>query len=215
MARIVNKGGRSVHQTPLEQFVIGYLKRITSTSNFSGEFKYLEKSVALINKFLGFPCCLEDAATYTLITPNDNQLTNMIRTTLLNNKVIRRGFLLSLHRILDRLNFALYSCCTLESEIIFSSANPANVRITLTDAITGDLLAETNLVDSNQVFLLPAKYFYPNGIVKACLNIVNDPSPNSYALLDGDFNPIVTASSVGTHCGVIKPTLAIYFVQTI
>jgi hypothetical protein len=216
MARNVNIRQRKVHQTPLEQFVIGYLKKITSTSNSQGEYKFLEKSIALINKFLGLPCCLTNPSNYNLITPNDNQLTNTIRTTLLNNKVIRRGFLISLKRILDRLEFALYGCCTLTSQFLFmGSFSPADVTVSLKDEATGVVLFTTNLIDISQSVTLPAKYFGPNAFISACLNIVNSPSPNNFVLYDNNSNVIVSSNTIGTTCGLIEPAQAVYRIQKV
>jgi hypothetical protein len=213
MARKVNHGGRGVDQKPLEQFVIAYLKRITSTSNKNAEIKFIEKSLALINQFLGIPCCYPDA-TGSLITPHDNQLTITIKSAITNNSAIRRGFLLSLKRIVNLLNFYLYSCCTATTVITFAGdALPANYVLQFKDLVTGDLIYQTSTLDSSPITVtLPAQYFGPAAAVQVCLNVVNYQSTT--VTVSTDAGTIITANAAGVICntsavGAIVPAYTI------
>lgn len=199
MARKVNHGGRTVHQSALEEFVIGYLKRITSTSNKNSEIKFLEKAIALINQFLGIPCCYPGSVG-SLITPHDNQLTIYIKSQITNNSVIRRGFLLSLKRIIRLLNFYLYSCCTQSLTITFAGgALPANYGLIITDIVTGNLVYQTSTLDSSPIIVdLSQQYFGPAAAVKVCLNIIN--YSGSVVNLTNDSGLVVTANASGITC---------------
>lgn len=211
MARKVNHASRGVGQKPLEQFVIGYLKRITSTSNKNSELKFMEKSIALINQFLGIPCCYPDAVG-SLITPHDNQLTITIKAAITNNSTIRRGFLLSLKRIVNLLNFYLYSCCTENTVITFAGAAlPANYVLTFTDLVTGALIYQTSTDGTSPITAtLPAQYFGPAAAVQVCLNVVNYQSTTvTVSTVNG---VIITRNAAGVGCNTsaVGPLLSAY-----
>lgn len=211
MARKVNHGGRGVDQKPLEQFVIAYLKRITSTSNKNGEIKFIEKAIALINQFLGIPCCFPGAAG-SLITPHDNQLTISIKAAITNNSAIRRGFLLSLKRIVNLLNFYLYSCCTANTVITFAGAAlPVNYVLTFTDLVTGALIYQTPTNGTSPITAtLPAQYFGPAAAVQVCINVVNYQS--TIVTVSTVNGTIITRNAAGVGCNTsaVGPLIAAY-----
>lgn len=199
MARKVNHGSRGVGQKPLEQFVIAYLKRITSTSNISSEVKFLEKAIALIHQFLGIPCCYPGAVG-SLITPHDNQLTIAIKAAITNSSAIRRGFLLSLKKILDLLNFYLYGCCTANVTITFAGAAvPANYVLQFIDLATGNLIYQTLTTATSPITAtLSTQYFGPAAAVQVCLNVVHYQS--TPVTVKAGANLIITANAAGVAC---------------
>jgi hypothetical protein len=214
MARKVNHGGRGVGQKPLEQFVIGYLKRITSTSNKNSEIKFIEKSIALINQYLGIPCCYPGSVG-SLITPHDNQLTITIKSAITNNSAIRRFFLLSLKRIVNLLNFYLYSCCTDNLVITFAGgAIPANYVLTITDLVSGDLIYQTLTTATSPITVaLPAQYFGPAAAVQVCLNVVHYIG-HVVNVTDVNHVPVVSANAAGVTCPTVVGPLSTAYTIT-
>lgn len=211
MARKVNHGGRGVGQKPLEQFVIAYLKRITVTSNKNSEIKFIEKSIALINQYFGIPCCFPPS-TGSLITPHDNQLTIAIKAAVTNNATIRRFFQLSLKRIVNLLNFYLYSCCTENLVITFAGGSlPANNVLRIIDLISGDVVYQTLTTATSPITVaLPAQYFGPAAAVQVCL-ITTSFSGTALTVTDVNHVPVITANATGTKCAsVVGPLSTAY-----
>jgi len=101
---------RRISQSQLELFVIAYLKRIRAKSTLRRERKFIIKAIAMIIAITAdSPCCQEDPEPVLFGTPNDNTLTNTIRTLI--SGIDRRKHGKSIQRTLLLLNQYLYECC--------------------------------------------------------------------------------------------------------
>ena len=196
---------RSVRQSGLEEFVIGYLKKFPKGANKDASRVFIQKAIAQINLFLGHPCCDTATPTSNLITPRDNELTRTITTMLQKSnpgKVIRRFQLLALHRTLDRLNAAIYGCCTETVTITFDgTVPPANTNVQIYDVVTDTLLFASSASGTTQIATLPLKYFAKTGLVKICLN--NNVAPSGVhanQVLDSNHVVLLNATGTGQTC---------------
>jgi hypothetical protein len=209
--------GRKPRETGFEVWIAGYLKRLRNNYNTRSEAKFIEKAIMMLNVVLGEPCCSDPENMVTLITPNDNTLTNSLRQMLLTHHYIRRIIRPSLFRVLNLLNDALYDrCCEKTFTVSYTNGiTPADVTIQFFDLVTGDFLFSTTTTGGNtQSANLQAKYFGRAALIRVQMTILSSPSsPNTYALTDGT-NTLVSASVTGiTPSTFFEPLQPAYTIE--
>ena len=211
--------GRKPNQTALETWIRNYVKQYFSkTFNRRSEAKFIEKAIMMINIIFGHPCCDDPENVITLITPNDNLLTHTVRQLLQRDKIVRRDYRLSLFRILDLLNNALYGeCCTESLTITYEGVSPSGVTAQFTDIVTGDLIFSTTTIGGNvQAIQVPKKYFGSAALIQVQLNVISAPvSPNTYEITDGT-DVYVNTGMIGIITShIFNPLQSNYIITTI
>jgi len=210
MAGFTRHGGRQA----IENWIIGYLKLVSSGGRLREETKFIEKAIVLINQVFGHPCCDSPTSVVSFITPYDNQLTHTIEQLVNKDRITRRSFRLSLLRILDILNGYLYGCCTETVTINYlASTPPASVILQVFDPISGDVLFASNPIGGNtQTFTVSTKYFGPASFMKVCLLTITPPAGGhtEFTVSDGT-GVLATATVAGTVCSTeVKPLQTVY-----
>ena len=159
-------------KSPLEEWVYGYLKKLSKGGSKKSEARFIEKAINDISTVLADPCCA--GFPKIAVTPFDNELTRAISAVLQTGATTRPTRKQSLLRILDNLNDVLYGdCCTGLTTVVFETVNPLQVQLQFKDLITGGIIGSTSLSSgATQVISLPAKYFGDTAFVQVLL-VVN------------------------------------------
>jgi hypothetical protein len=204
------------NQKAIERIVDAYLNLISSGNRLRQERKYLEKSIIIINKILGHPCCDIADSVIDFGTPYDNQITNALKAIFFAGQPVRRSFRYALFRMLAKFNVYLYGCCTTTLTITYSDALPANVTVNFTDVVSGTVLFTTTTTGgTTQTITLPSQWFGPGVLIQACINVINAPGSGSYELVDPNDNIVVESAIVGDTCAsTLGPLQASYTVTT-
>ncbi len=99
-------------KSQIELFVISYLKRLRNTNKFRSEKVFLEKSIAIIDWFLGVPCCGDPTGSVEF-SHRDNTLTRFLSQQLTTDRD-RRSLRKSLERTRELIGDILVDpCCNL------------------------------------------------------------------------------------------------------
>lgn len=184
----------------IEYLVDSYLDVITTGNRLRQERKFLEKSIILINKILGHPCCDVSNGVIDFGTPNNNQITTSLENILFGGSIVRRSFRTALFRMLAKFNTYLYGCCTTLLTVTYQDVAPANATVNFTDIVSGDVLFSTKISGGNtQTIELPSQWFGPAALIRACITNINAPGSGSNKLNNGG-SVIVSSSTIGSTC---------------
>lgn len=210
--------GRRPNEQAIEIWIDAYLKKLSKTFNRRSEAKFIEKAIMRINIVFGQPCCSDPENFVTLITPNENALTRTVRQLLQPDKIVRREYRLSLFRILNRLNNILYGqCCDAPVTVIYTGgAIPADVTVSFSDLVTGDLIFSTTTTGADtQSLSVPAKYFGAAALIQVTMTVVNPPtSPSTFEVTDETGEIYANSGSAGISTShVFKPLQSVYTIN--
>lgn len=212
--------GRRPNEQAIEIWIDGYLKKLSKTFNRRAEAKFIEKAIMRINLVFGQPCCSDPENFVTLITPNENALTRTVRQLLQPDKIVRREYRLSLFRILNKLNNVLYGqCCDAPVSVIYTGgALPANVTVSFSDLVTGDLIFSTTTTGADtQSLSVPAKYFGAAALIKVTMTVINAlGGASTFELTDESGEVYANSGIVGiTSSHVFKSLQPVYTINII
>lgn len=131
----------------IEQFVEGYLRKFRNKGNFAAERPFLDKSIKLIDFFLGYPCCVDPDGEVTFAR-RDNILTRFIKANSVPGYLDRRKWRKSLERTKTLLRNMLYDPCCLIPFTFSADATSdcfgegVSIPVIFTENTTGDIHVE-------------------------------------------------------------------------
>lgn len=188
---------RSIHKTGIEVFVEAYLKKLKGTNRIRDEKPFIDKSIKMIDFFLGVPCCTNPSATTSYVR-RDNSLVKTVRYELAHDRNVNKRIVSkSWQRIKFLLeNAVLDPCCFVGYSAIIGgptgnltvpnaqTSTQGNLSITLSDTIlVNDIDTVEYFINTVSVGFGTVSPNYPLDNATFDLSIVGDNVFSYYAII--------------------------------